>query len=109
MIKPPVRAIHVVPAISNEASGPSYSVVRLCESLIAQGQAVTLAALDLAPMPSPASYSQNLSAGDRAAAARTVAGDETVARGASRIAVCRPDSQPQPVDDAQCLPRLGSA
>ena len=29
-----MRVIHVVPAISEEASGPSYSVVRLCESLI---------------------------------------------------------------------------
>lgn len=44
---------HVVPAIAEEASGPSYCVVRLCESLIAQGQEVTLAALDWAPMPSP--------------------------------------------------------
>ncbi len=48
-----IRCIHIVPAISEEASGPSYSVVRLCESLIAKGQAVTLAALDWAPMPSP--------------------------------------------------------
>lgn len=48
-----MRVIHVVPAITEEASGPSYSVVRLCESLIAQEQDVTLAALDWAPMPSP--------------------------------------------------------
>lgn len=33
-----MRVIHIVPAIAEEASGPSYSVVRLCESLIAQGQ-----------------------------------------------------------------------
>lgn len=46
----PIRAVHIVPAISEEASGPSYSVVRLCESLIAQGQEVTLAALDWAPL-----------------------------------------------------------
>ncbi|UZR28738.1 glycosyltransferase [Methylococcus mesophilus] len=50
-----MRVIHVVPAITEEASGPSYSVVRLCESLIGQGQEVTLAALDLAPMQSPPS------------------------------------------------------
>ena len=49
----PIRAIHIVPAISEEASGPSYSVVRLCESLITQGQRVTLAALDWASLPSP--------------------------------------------------------
>lgn len=48
-----MRVIHVVPAITEESSGPSYSVVRLCESLIAQGPDVTLAALDWAPMPSP--------------------------------------------------------
>lgn len=48
-----MRVIHVVPGVSEEASGPSYSVVRLCESLIAQGQDVTLAALEWAPMASP--------------------------------------------------------
>lgn len=48
-----MKVVHVIPAISEEASGPSYSVVRLCESLIAQGHEVTLAALDWAPMASP--------------------------------------------------------
>ncbi len=48
-----IRAIHIVPAISEEASGPSYSVVRLCESLIEQGQEVTLAVLDWADLPLP--------------------------------------------------------
>lgn len=47
-----IRVAHVVPSIANEASGPSYSVVRLCESLIGAGQEVTLAALDWAPMAS---------------------------------------------------------
>lgn len=51
-----VRVIHVVPSISEEASGPSYSVVRLCEALIAEGEEVSLAALDWAPMPSPPSF-----------------------------------------------------
>ena len=51
-----MRVIQVVPAIAEEASGPSYSVVRLCESLIRQGQRVTLAALDWAPMPSPPQF-----------------------------------------------------
>lgn len=50
-----IRVVHTVPAISNEASGPSYSVVRLCESLIDQGQDVALAALDLGlPLSQPA-------------------------------------------------------
>lgn len=51
-----MRIIHVVPAISEEASGPSYSVPRLCEALIEQGQEVKLAALDWGPMPSPPSF-----------------------------------------------------
>ena len=42
-----MRVIHVVPAISEEASGPSYSVAKLCESLIEVGEDVTLAAMDL--------------------------------------------------------------
>ena len=51
-----MRVIHVVPAIAEEASGPSYSVVRLCESLISQGQEVTLASLDWAALPSPPAF-----------------------------------------------------
>jgi len=47
-----MRVIHVVPAITEEASGPSYSVVRLCQSLIEVGDDLTLAALDWAPFPS---------------------------------------------------------
>ena len=46
-----MRVIHVVPAIAEEASGPSYTVPRLCESLIGTGIDVQLAALDWAPMP----------------------------------------------------------
>lgn len=42
--------IHVVPSIAKEASGPSYSVTRLCSELLAQGQDVTLAVLDWAPI-----------------------------------------------------------
>ena len=47
-----MRVIHVAPAITEEASGPSYSVVRLCKSLITEGEATTLAAMDWAPMDS---------------------------------------------------------
>jgi len=53
---PPVsnrmRVIHVVPAIAEEASGPSYSVVRLCQSLIEAGEDLTLATLDWSPLSS---------------------------------------------------------
>ncbi len=48
-----MNIIHVVPAITEEASGPSYSVVRLCESLIEAGDEVTLAAMDWAPIARP--------------------------------------------------------
>lgn len=48
-----MRIIHVVPGLSEEASGPSYSVVRLCEALIAEHQDVKLAALDWGPLTRP--------------------------------------------------------
>lgn len=48
-----MNIIHVVPAITEEASGPSYSVVRLCESLLEAGDEVTLAAMDWAPIARP--------------------------------------------------------
>ncbi len=48
-----MQAIHVVSSISEEAAGPSYSVVRLCESLIEQGNDVALGVLDWTPMDSP--------------------------------------------------------
>jgi glycosyltransferase involved in cell wall biosynthesis len=45
-----MRLVHIIPAMSEEASGPSYSVVRLCESQIAENHELTLAALDWAPL-----------------------------------------------------------
>jgi len=47
-----MRVIHIIPAITEEASGPSYSVVRLCESLIESGEDLRLAAMDWATIPS---------------------------------------------------------
>lgn len=52
----PQRIIHIVPAIAEEASGPSYVVVRLCESLLAGGEAVTLGVLDWAAMAAPPAF-----------------------------------------------------
>lgn len=43
--------IHVVPAITERASGPSYSVPRLCESIIGTGVDVQLAALAWSTVP----------------------------------------------------------
>ena len=42
-----MKIIHIVPSVAEEASGPSYSVVRLCESLLGQQHLLTLVALDL--------------------------------------------------------------
>ena len=40
-----MRVIHVIPAITEEAAGPSYSVPRFCESLIDRGVELELVAL----------------------------------------------------------------
>lgn len=42
----PINSIHTVPAIAEQAAGPSYTVVRLCSSLLDQQQTVRLATLD---------------------------------------------------------------
>ena len=41
----PMRLVHVVPHIDQEAAGPSYSVPRLCQSLAACGNEVELTCL----------------------------------------------------------------
>jgi glycosyltransferase involved in cell wall biosynthesis len=46
-----MRVIHVVPEITEEASGPSYSVPRLCESLLATGMDVQLGTVGEVPAP----------------------------------------------------------
>lgn len=51
-----MRLIHVVPAIAEESSGPTYSVTRLCESLIELGNDLTLAALDWNHLPAAPAY-----------------------------------------------------
>jgi len=48
-----MKLLHVVPHISAEASGPSYSVPRLCQALAEDGHAVRLSCLGAArPVPS---------------------------------------------------------
>lgn len=42
---PPMRLMHVVPHIDDEASGPSYSVPRLCQALAQRGHDVRLLCL----------------------------------------------------------------
>jgi len=51
-----VRLIHVIPSVSQEASGPSYVVLRLCESLVEKGHELSLAALDFGQIQSPPSF-----------------------------------------------------
>lgn len=51
-----MKLVHVVPAIAEKASGPSYSVRRLCDALVLEGADLTLAALDWAPLTDPPSY-----------------------------------------------------
>jgi glycosyltransferase involved in cell wall biosynthesis len=51
-----MRLIHIIPALSEEASGPTYAVARLCESLVAQKNELTLAALDWAPLSNEYSF-----------------------------------------------------
>lgn len=40
-----IRAIHTIPSVAKESSGPSYTVRRLCESLLSHGVDATMAAL----------------------------------------------------------------
>ncbi len=45
--------IHILPFYSDEASGPSYSAMKLCERLVASGEAVKLVAVGSRKMQSP--------------------------------------------------------
>jgi glycosyltransferase involved in cell wall biosynthesis len=62
-----LRVIEVVPGVFEEASGPSYSVTRLCETLAAHGEQVCLAALNLGILrnPPPFLHTFELGAGPR--------------------------------------------
>lgn len=51
-----MRLIHIVPSVSEEASGATYAVLRLCESLQCVGNELTLAALDWAPLSTTPSF-----------------------------------------------------
>ncbi|SVE16820.1 uncharacterized protein METZ01_LOCUS469674, partial [marine metagenome] len=48
--------IHVVPAVTNESSGPSYSIVSICKSLVKCNLDVQLLSLDWAPIKSPPKF-----------------------------------------------------
>lgn len=50
------RIFHTIPFVSEEAAGPTYSVVRLCETLIKQGHQVMLVTLEGRLMSTPPSF-----------------------------------------------------
>jgi glycosyltransferase involved in cell wall biosynthesis len=51
MTRPPIHCAHVVPHVDDEASGPSYSVPRLCQALAAGGLRVELDCLAASAAP----------------------------------------------------------
>src|SRR5262249_22156884 len=58
-----MRVIHFVPAISETANGPTYTVVRLCEALIKAGNNVTLGAMEWSPLPSKPVFAKTFAMG----------------------------------------------
>ena len=48
-----MNVVHIIPSLELEASGPTYSVTRLCESLIVQGLPIILLALGEGPLLNP--------------------------------------------------------
>ncbi len=51
-----MKVIHTIPGLHQEAAGPSYSVVRLCESLVAHGMTVELAATEPGMKANPPAF-----------------------------------------------------
>jgi glycosyltransferase involved in cell wall biosynthesis len=58
-----LRPVHIVSSIALEESGPTYTVVRLCDSLAVQGSAVRLLALDWAPNTNYPAYATSFKMG----------------------------------------------
>ena len=58
---PQVRVVHVVSGILEEASGPSYSVVRLCRALLAAGEDARIMTLDWGPVDTPIPFVEQYS------------------------------------------------
>ena len=51
-----MNVVHVVPSVSKESSGPSYSVLRLCDALIEAGASLQLLTLEWFKIDNPPSY-----------------------------------------------------
>jgi glycosyltransferase involved in cell wall biosynthesis len=58
-----IRAAHVVGSLSQEASGPSYTVPRLCDALLEAGVGVDLLTVDFGPVPCAPDYSKSFPLG----------------------------------------------
>jgi glycosyltransferase involved in cell wall biosynthesis len=50
-VKNSISVVHIVPSIARESSGPSYSVIGVCKSLIRNKLDIKLVALDLGTVP----------------------------------------------------------
>ena len=51
-----MRIIQVVPSVSKESSGPSYSIIGLCKSLVKCNLDIQLLSLDWEPIKSPPKF-----------------------------------------------------
>lgn len=58
-----MNVIHIIPGVTEEASGPTYSVNGLCQALLDRGHHVTLASMDMGPLRSHPSYLQTFPMG----------------------------------------------
>lgn len=58
-----INAIHTISTIGEESSGPSYSVPRLCKSLICHDINVALATIDWLPLVNPPEFLRTFSLG----------------------------------------------
>lgn len=58
-----LRLVHIVSSVAEEASGPTYSVVRLCDSLAGEGSDVRLLTLDWAPGAISPRYAESFKMG----------------------------------------------
>ena len=101
-----MRVIHVVPAVAEEASGPSYSVSACVRPSLRRGRmrswrrSTGVPGVDSAPYLT--TFPLGLGRGDSVRHRRCTAGCR-----AGCIRASRPHSQSRPVDDAQRLSREG--
>ena len=98
-----MRVIHVVPSVDDEASGPSYCVVRLCEISHRDRRGCPPGRTGVESPDEIGPVSQDIPSRDRSAAAWQVTRDAPVAGRRGHLRAIRPHSQSQPVDDAERL------